>query len=114
MDRAARSPAVFWRGPSALNDDPQIGRAILENNQRVVVQGEPVAFEELADSPKGRRTFLSIKAPLRDPEGDVSRRSIRSTNQGYSIFYTTLKFYSAVLCLRFSTAELNESNARLD
>jgi PAS domain S-box-containing protein len=51
--------------------DPQIGRAIIDNDQRILTRGLPEAFEEIADAPEGRRTFLSIKAPRRDANGDV-------------------------------------------
>jgi PAS domain S-box-containing protein len=55
-----------------LYADPLIGRAILENDRRVLQSGESAAFEELADTPDGRRMFLSIKAPRRDPEGHIT------------------------------------------
>ena len=54
-----------------LYADPQIGREILENDQRVLKHGQSEAFEEVADTPDGRRMFLSIKAPRRDAEGNV-------------------------------------------
>ncbi len=54
-----------------LYDDQKIGQAILENDRRIMECGASEAFEELADTPEGRRTFLSIKAPWRDGAGKV-------------------------------------------
>ena len=54
-----------------LYADPLIGRAILENDRRILERGESEAFEEIADTPEGRRTFWSIKAPRRDSKGNT-------------------------------------------
>ncbi len=54
-----------------LYTDPQIGQAILENDRLVLALGVPQAMEEIADTPGGRRTFLSIKAPWRDHAGKI-------------------------------------------
>ena len=54
-----------------LYADPEIGQAILDNDRSVLERGDARAFEELADTPEGRRVFLSIKAPRRDAEGTI-------------------------------------------
>ncbi len=54
-----------------LYADPEIGRAILDHDRRILERGEAQAFEEVADTPQGRHTFLSIKAPRRDAQGQV-------------------------------------------
>jgi PAS domain S-box-containing protein len=54
-----------------LYADPQTGRAILENDRRVLEGGEPRTFEEVVDTPDGQRVFLSTKAPQRDVQGRV-------------------------------------------
>ncbi len=54
-----------------LYADPEIGRAILENDRRVMEGGIPREFEEVVDTSDGRRTFLSIKAPRRDAQGTI-------------------------------------------
>ncbi len=54
-----------------LYADPAIGQAILANDRRILASGRPEVFEEVADTPEGRRTFLSIKAPRRDAAGAV-------------------------------------------
>ncbi len=51
--------------------DPEVGRAIIANDRRVLEEGRPQAFEEVADTPDGRRTFLSVKAPRRDAQGNI-------------------------------------------
>jgi PAS domain S-box-containing protein len=37
----------------------------------VIETGQSEAFEEVADTPRGRRTFMSVKAPHRDVQGNV-------------------------------------------
>ena len=54
-----------------LYDDPEIGRAIVENDRRVMEGGVPGEFEETVDTPDGKRTFLSIKAPRRDAQDHI-------------------------------------------
>ncbi len=54
-----------------LYEDPEIGRAIIENDHSILQSGNPEAFEEVADTPDGRRTFLSVKAPRRDAAGNI-------------------------------------------
>jgi PAS domain S-box-containing protein len=54
-----------------LYADPEIGRVIVENDRRILEGGQPGIFEEVADTPEGRRTFLSIKAPRHDANGTV-------------------------------------------
>ncbi len=55
-----------------LYADPAIGRAILENDRRILENGKAEMFEEMADTPAGRRTFLSTKAPRRDAQGNIT------------------------------------------
>ncbi len=54
-----------------LYADPAVGSAILENDQRIMENGRTEAFEEVADTPDGRRTFVSVKAPRRDAQGNI-------------------------------------------
>ncbi len=54
-----------------LYADPEIGRAILENDRRLLEERKAETFEEFADTPDGRRLFLSTKAPWFDAKGDV-------------------------------------------
>jgi len=54
-----------------LYADPAIGTAILENDRRIMEEGRTETIEEIADTPQGRRTFLSIKAPRRNAEGMI-------------------------------------------
>ncbi len=41
------------------------------NDRRVAETGEPIRFEEVALHPDGPHTYLSLKFPLRNPEGAV-------------------------------------------
>jgi PAS domain S-box-containing protein len=54
-----------------LYADPETGRAIVENDRRVVESGVPGEFEEVVVAPDGQRTFLSIKAPRRNAQGHI-------------------------------------------
>ncbi len=54
-----------------LYGDPAIGKAILENDRRVMEGKGAETFEELADTSAGRRLFLSTKAPWFDSKGDL-------------------------------------------
>ncbi|HMK92190.1 MAG TPA: PAS domain S-box protein [Thermoleophilia bacterium] len=54
-----------------LYDDPEIGEAILANDRRIMETGEAEVFEEAADTPQGRRMFMSVKAPRRDASGSI-------------------------------------------
>jgi PAS domain S-box-containing protein len=54
-----------------LYADPAIGQAILENDRRILERGQTEAMEEVADTPEGRRTFVSVKAPRRDEQGNI-------------------------------------------
>jgi PAS domain S-box-containing protein len=46
-----------------------VAAAFAANDQKVVEASAPLAFEEVAPHPTGPRTYLSVKFPLRDPEG---------------------------------------------
>lgn len=63
---------ALGKNDEELFADPIIGRAIVQNDQRIMRTGTAEEIEELADTPKGRRTFLSIKAPRRDEKGNIT------------------------------------------
>ena len=54
-----------------LYDDPATGRAIMENDRRVMESGRMEVVEESVASPAGTRIYLSAKAPYRDEDGHV-------------------------------------------
>jgi PAS domain S-box-containing protein len=54
-----------------LYADSEIGQAIFENDRRILERGKAETFEEVADTPDGRRIFLSTKAPWRDADGKI-------------------------------------------
>ncbi len=51
--------------------DPAIGEALMETDRRILRSGAAEVVEEAIDTPAGRRTFLSTKAPLRDAGGRI-------------------------------------------
>ena len=54
-----------------LYEDRAVGRAMIENDRRVIESGQAEAVEETIPSPAGPRVFLSTKSPYRDVEGRV-------------------------------------------
>jgi len=63
---------VIGKTDAEFFDDPEIARATMENDQRVMESGVSEVTEEFVRSPKGDRIFLSTKSPLRDSEKNVS------------------------------------------
>ncbi len=103
-----------------LYADPQIGRAILENDRRIIERGHPEAFEEVADTPEGRRTFLSIKAPRRDPKGAIIgligiSHDITARKQAEAALReANARFEEATAQAEDANIQLEESNAQLE
>jgi PAS domain S-box-containing protein len=60
---------------------PERGRALLENDRRVMETGQPETFEELIPLADGLHVYLSTKAPLHDERGEV----VGVTNLGVDI-----------------------------
>ena len=54
-----------------LYDDPETGRAIMENDRRVMESGGMEVVEETVRASSGNRVYLSAKAPYRDEQGNV-------------------------------------------
>jgi len=51
--------------------NPKIGKAIIENDQRIMKTGKAETVEETVDSLGGPRSFISVKAPRFDAQGQV-------------------------------------------
>ena len=52
-------------------NDPAVGRAMLESDQRVIESGQVVRAEERVATLGGARIYLSIRSPLRDAAGRI-------------------------------------------
>ncbi|MHB8900619.1 MAG: PAS domain S-box protein, partial [Thermoguttaceae bacterium] len=52
-------------------DDPAIGAAILANDRRLMASGIAQTFEEVVETPWGRRVMLSSKVPWRDGDDRI-------------------------------------------
>jgi PAS domain S-box-containing protein len=63
--------AITGKSDEEFYDDPGVGRAIKQNDDRIMASGHPQVVEELVLTPKGYRSFLSTKTPWRDADGKV-------------------------------------------
>ncbi|MDR3592857.1 MAG: PAS domain S-box protein [Negativicutes bacterium] len=59
------------RTMAELGCDQQIGKSLMETDERIMASGQAEVVEELIDTPEGRRIFLSTKSPWRDAAGGV-------------------------------------------
>jgi PAS domain S-box-containing protein len=64
--------AVVGKTDLEFYDDPEIGRAILEADRRIMESGQIQVIEEIVPAPTGPRIYLSTKTPCRDAQGRVS------------------------------------------
>jgi PAS domain S-box-containing protein len=62
---------VLGHSKVELYGDSEETRRIIESDQRVLHTGEPAVVEETLGTPKGPRTFLVTKSPLRDNDGRI-------------------------------------------
>lgn len=62
---------IIGRTDEEAYSNPAVGRAIMENDRRVMESGKTEVVEEVAPGPSGPRVFLSTKTPYRDAEGRI-------------------------------------------
>ncbi len=62
---------VIGKTDAEFHYDAADGRAIMENDRRIMDSGQIEVVEECVSAPEGTRTFLSTKAPYRDADGRV-------------------------------------------
>ena len=66
---------VLGKKDTEFYDEPEVGRAIIENDRRVMETGQAQVIEERViqpgEPPESERIFLSTKTPYRDAEGQV-------------------------------------------
>ncbi len=62
---------IIGKSDPEFYDDPAIGQAIMENDQKVMETGQTSVIEERVLTPEGERIFLSTKTPYRDQSGNV-------------------------------------------
>ena len=63
--------ACLGKTDAEFYDDAAAGRAIMENDRRIMQSGQMEIVEETVSGPTGTRVYLSNKAPYRDAEGQV-------------------------------------------
>ncbi len=73
LEKVAGKPAaeIIGKTDSEYYEDPAVGQALRENDQRVMESGRSQTMEETAKTPDGYRIFLSSKAPYRNESGDI-------------------------------------------
>lgn len=52
--------------------DTEVGDEHMDNDRQVLLMGKTFKFEEIADTPEGKRYFLSVKSPYRDASGRIA------------------------------------------
>jgi PAS domain S-box-containing protein len=62
---------VIGKTDEEFYDDPEIGRAMMENDRRIMDSRKAEVFEETISCPGGRRIYLSTKTPLYDQNGKI-------------------------------------------
>ncbi|HVN70631.1 MAG TPA: PAS domain S-box protein [Desulfomonilia bacterium] len=69
--RAIGKPAeqVIGRRSEDIHDNPEVGRAIMDNDRRVMASG---ITEEIEEMGSGGRIYLSTKTPYRDSSGNIA------------------------------------------
>jgi len=67
-----KSPGeVIGKTDEEFYDDPEIGRAIMANDRRIMESNRTEVIEETTIGPTGKRIYLSTKTPYRDAAGQV-------------------------------------------
>jgi PAS domain S-box-containing protein len=97
--------ACLGKADLEFYDDPATGRAILENDRRIMDSGQLETVEETVIRSEGKSIYLSTKAPFRDAEG----RTIGLVGIARDITERKL----AEEALRRHTRELAEANEDL-
>ncbi len=73
LERIAGKPAVELLGKTDVEiySNPEVGRAILENDKKIMESSKAETFEEFIDMADGRHVFISVKSPRFDENGAV-------------------------------------------
>lgn len=62
---------IIGKTDEEICEDPALGRAIMENDRRIMTSGTTEIVEEIVPGIGGSRTLLSTKTPYRDDTGQV-------------------------------------------
>ena len=62
---------VIGKTDEEFYDDPEIGRAIMANDRRIMESNHTEVIEETTIGPTGKRTYLSTKTPYHGADGQI-------------------------------------------
>src|SRR5664280_907267 len=54
-----------------IYSNPEIGKTILENDRRIMDSGKEEILEEIVETPEGMRSFISVKTPRFNDNGQI-------------------------------------------
>ena len=63
--------AILGKTDEQFLDNPADARAIMANDRRIMLSGEPETVEEAVSTPSGTRYYVNKKVPRRDAAGNV-------------------------------------------
>lgn len=66
-----RAAEIVGRTDVEIFGETEVIGKLRKNDMLVLKRGEPVQFDETMDFPEGRRSYVSVKFPMRDLDGEI-------------------------------------------
>lgn len=66
-----KAEEVIGKTDVEIHGDPEVARRLQKNDHLVVSRGQPLQIDEILKFPDGDRTFVSVKFPMRDLDGQI-------------------------------------------
>jgi PAS domain S-box-containing protein len=64
--------AIIGKTDIEVFDNPDVGLAMTENDRKVIRSGKTLSLEEFVPTSSGIRTFISVKTPYRNENGEIA------------------------------------------
>jgi PAS domain S-box-containing protein len=89
-----------------IYSNPEIGKTILENDRRIMDSGKEEILEEIFETPEGMRSFISVKTPRFNDNGQIigivgishditehknTEKELKLSEEKYRLLYSTMK-----------------------